>query len=68
MARAGWRSRIFIKAAGWGQNVRFAQTRAIVEEGRFAIDSYLLYFGEESERGTRLVRVPVQDGEYTWHG
>jgi hypothetical protein len=33
----------FHPGGGWNQNGRFAQVRALVEEGRFAIDSFLIY-------------------------
>ena len=35
--------------------------RAIIEEGNFWIDSYLVYAGAASEQGTQLVRVPVRN-------
>jgi len=33
----------FFQGGGWNQNGRFAQVRALVEQGRFAIDDYLVY-------------------------
>jgi hypothetical protein len=58
----------FNQGGGWAQNARFAMVRAIVEEGRLSIDSYLIYLGEEAAgRDVELVRIPVQDGEFTWH-
>jgi hypothetical protein len=58
----------FHQGGGWAQNARFAMVRAIVEEGRLSIDSYLIYLGEETVgRDVELVRVPVRDGEFSWH-
>jgi hypothetical protein len=56
----------FHQGGGWNQNVRFAMVRAIVEEGNFWIDSYLVYVGAASEQGTRLVRVPVRNAEFAY--
>src|SRR5688572_5312944 len=33
----------FNQGGGWNQNARFAEVRAMVEQGRFAIDDYLVY-------------------------
>ena len=33
----------FHQGGGWNQNSRFAEVRAMVEEGRFAIDDFLIY-------------------------
>jgi hypothetical protein len=58
----------FHQGGGWNQNVRFAMVRAIIEEGSFSIDSYLIYTGSPSDRGSRLVRVPVRNAEFTYRG
>jgi hypothetical protein len=58
----------FHQGGGWNQNVRFAMVRAMVEEGNFSIDSYLIYTGSSADRGSRLVRVPVRNAEYTSGG
>src|SRR5712671_2263245 len=44
----------FNQGGGWNQNARFAEVRAIVEEGRFAIDDYLVY--RRVPGGEELVR------------
>jgi hypothetical protein len=54
----------FHQGGGWNQNARFALVRAMVEERRFAIDSYLVYVGARSGSATRLERIPVRDGEF----
>ena len=54
----------FHQGGGWNQNARFAEVRAIVEQGRFAIDDYLIY----KRAGDKLVRVPMHDAEYAWEG
>ena len=56
----------FNQGGGWNQNSRFAEVRAMAEEGRFAIDDYLIY-KRESEGGD-LVRIPTQRAEYTYQG
>ena len=33
----------FHPGGGWNQNARFALVRALVEEGRVAVDSFLVY-------------------------
>ena len=43
--------------------------RAIVEEGRFAIDDFLVYKRDPaSPGGNELVRLPLDHAEYTWQG
>lgn len=49
----GW----FHQGGGWNQNARFAEVRAIVEQGTFAIDDFLIYAGDE-----RRVAIPVSNG------
>jgi hypothetical protein len=56
----GW----FHQGGGWNQNARFAEVRAIVEQGRFAIDDFLVYRRD----GERLVREQVRDAEFTRDG
>jgi hypothetical protein len=58
----------FHQGGGWNQNVRFAMVRAMVEEGAFSIDSYLVYVGADADRGSRLIRVPVRNAEFTYGG
>ena len=58
----------FHQGGGWNQNVRFAMIRSIVEEGKLWIDSYLVYTGGKSEQRTRLVRIPVRNGEFSLGG
>src|ERR1700693_2464646 len=55
----------FHQGGGWAQNARFAMVRAIVEEGRYWIDDYLIYVHSgETNRDTALVRLPVKDAAY----
>lgn len=59
----------FHQGGGRNQNVCFAMARAMVEEGRFAIDSYLFYSGTEvTDSGRRLTRTPLVDGKFTFRG
>jgi hypothetical protein len=59
----------FHQGGGWSQNIRFAQVRAIVEEGSLAVDSYLIYDVDPSRReDCHLRRVPVQDGRCDYEG
>ena len=59
----------FHQGGGWNQNSRFAEVRAIVEEGRFAIDDFLVY-KRDPARATRdhFMRLPLDHAEYTWEG
>ncbi len=52
----------FNQGGGWNQNARFAEIRAMVEEGRFAIDDFLVY--RLNDTGSDLVREPLHDAEY----
>ena len=52
----GW----FHQGGGWNQNARFAEVRAIVEEGRFAVDDFLVYRNGE---GRMLMRPKIEHGE-----
>src|SRR4051812_26579518 len=56
----------FNQGGGWNQNARFAEVRAIVEEGRFAVDDYLVY--RKSADGQTLERLPLDHAEYTLDG
>jgi hypothetical protein len=56
----------FNQGGGWNQNARFAEVRAMAEQGRFAIDDYLVY--RPLPDGTDLQRVPVRDAEYSVNG
>ena len=59
----------FHQGGGWNQNARFAEVRAIVEEGRFAIDDFLVYkVDPDDPTGRRFVRLPVRNAEYRWEG
>jgi hypothetical protein len=55
----------FHQGGGWNQNSRFAEVRAMAEQGRFAIDDYLIYLGGSD---SRLVRAHVENGDYTLDG
>jgi hypothetical protein len=46
----------FHPGGGWSQNVRFAQVRALVEQGRLEIDDYLLYAFERDAAGAPAYR------------
>jgi hypothetical protein len=56
----------FHQGGGWNQNARFAEVRAMAEEGRFAIDNFLIY--QEDETTKELHRVPMHNAEYELHG
>lgn len=58
----------FHHGGGWNQNVRFAMARALVESGTPAVDAYLVYRPSPGSDGTRLTRVPVEDGRFVWEG
>src|SRR5438132_12691128 len=55
----------FNQGGGWNQNSRFAEVRAMAEEGRFAIDSFLVY---RPTRTTEMARLPVTNGDIRLHG
>ncbi len=56
----------FNQGGGWNQNSRFAEVRAMAEEGRFAIDDFLVY---RVAAGTDdLVRLPLNDTVYEADG
>ncbi len=56
----------FHQGGGWNQNARFAEVRAMVEEGRFAIDNFIVY--EKVPGSDILRRLPLDHAEYTHHG
>ena len=56
----------FNQGGGWNQNSRFAEVRAMAEEGRFAIDDFLVYAGDPATND--LFRAPVDHGEYDFDG
>lgn len=59
----------FHQGGGWNQNSRFAEVRAIVEEGRFAIDDFLVYKVDPKDpSGRHFIRLPLNHAEYTWKG
>ena len=55
----------FHQGGGWNQNARFAEVRALVEQGRLAIDDYMVYHPGE---GRVLVRSRVEHGEFVFDG
>jgi hypothetical protein len=56
----------FNQGGGWNQNSRFAEVRAIVEEGRFPIDNFLVYRVDPTTQD--LDRVPVHNTAYDFAG
>ena len=56
----------FNQGGGWNQNSRFAEVRAMAEEGRFAIDDFLVYAGDPATND--LFRAPVDHAEYDFDG
>src|SRR2546430_17481579 len=56
----------FNQGGGWNQNARFAEVRAIVEQGTLAIDSFLVYEGVENS--PVLTRLSVQNGDIVREG
>ena len=53
----------FHQGGGWNQNARFAEVRALVEQGRFAVDDYMVYHPGE---GRHLVRSRLERGEFVF--
>jgi hypothetical protein len=53
----------FNQGGGWNQNSRFAEIRAMAEEGRFAIDHFLVY-RPAGEGGGEIKRYPLERAEY----
>src|SRR5262249_13831948 len=60
----------FNQGGGWNQNARFAEVRALVEEGRFAIDNFLVYQRTHPmpDEKPELVRCRTGEAEYLWEG
>jgi hypothetical protein len=56
----------FNQGGGWNQNSRFGEIRAMAEEGRFAIDDFLVY--QRAPGAEEIRRVPAKDAEYTMDG
>ncbi len=56
----------FHQGGGWNQNSRFAEVRAMVEEGRFAIDDFLIY--QRHPEDGELHRIPMRGAEYEIDG
>ena len=56
----------FNQGGGWNQNSRFAEIRAMAEQGRFAIDDFLVY-RKGGDDGV-LKRLPTHHAEYTEDG
>ena len=56
----------FNQGGGWNQNSRFAEVRAMAEEGRFAIDDFFVYLHDPQTDD--LTRATVDHGEYTFAG
>ena len=55
----------FHQGGGWNQNARFAEVRAIVEQGRFAVDDYMVY---RPGAGRHLIREHVENAEFIRDG
>ena len=55
----------FHQGGGWNQNARFAEVRAIVEQGRFAVNDYMVY---RPGTGRHLIREHVENGEFIRDG
>ena len=56
----------FNQGGGWNQNSRFAEVRAMAEEGRFAIDDFFVYLHDPESDD--LTRATVEHGEYNFGG
>lgn len=56
----------FNQGGGWNQNARFAEVRAMAEEGRFAIDDFMVYRRDPATDDLR--RVPVSNTAYEVDG
>lgn len=57
----------FHQGGGWNANSRFAMVRAVVEQGRLNIDSYLIY-SLPVEPGDDFHRIDIQNAEYEQDG
>jgi hypothetical protein len=58
----------FHQGGGWNQNGRFALTRALVEKREPWIDDYLVYTIDEAKGSPALLRIPLQNGSFTYKG
>lgn len=56
----------FNQGGGWNQNSRFAEVRAMAEQGRFAIDDFFLY--RQGGADGVLKRLPVERGQFVEDG
>ncbi len=56
----------FHQGGGWNQNARFAEVRAMAEQGRFAIDDFLIY--ERNPATEDLRRIPMRNAEFEIDG
>jgi hypothetical protein len=56
----------FHQGGGWNQNSRFAEVRAMAEQGRFAIDDFLIYHLDPATNDLR--RIPMRDAEFEIDG
>jgi hypothetical protein len=56
----------FHQGGGWNQNSRFAEVRAMAEQGRFAIDDYLIYHVDPATNDLR--RIPMHHAEFAIDG
>ena len=55
----------FHQGGGWNQNARFAEVRAMAEQGRFAADDFIVY---QHDKQGRLSRTHVENGDYKLDG
>ena len=55
----------FHQGGGWNQNARFAEVRAIVEQGTFAVDDFMVY---RPGVGRLMVRESVKNAEFARDG
>lgn len=55
----------FNQGGGWNQNSRFAEVRAIAEQGTFSLDSFLIY---QRTKTAELKRLPIVNGEVRSRG
>ena len=59
----------FHQGGGWAENARFAMVRAMVEEGHYWVDDYLIYARAAKPMGEDLlVRVPVTNATFALGG
>lgn len=57
----------FHQGGGWNQNARFAEVRAIVEKGTFAVDDFFVYLPNPKNPEV-LFRPEVKRGEFEFEG